>query len=351
MGKWKSRVSFIVFLDINCKRFLKIFAINYLIFKRRTNMPRKFIISLTALVFFFAIIVTALPMNVGAKDYLRVYLDGKEVISEDAPAQIINDRTMLPVRAISEALGLEVQWDPVNRTVTLLSPQVVVPNNEPLIPDESYYDIPIFGESVATSAQLRAVLKKNNPSAPDLVDLYLQIGKEYGIRGDLAFCQAAKETGWWRFGNLVTLDQNNYCGLGATGQAATGEENLNGANPDRIWYVEGRHGAFFKTPADGVEAQIQHLYAYATKNPLPRGKEIVDPRFTLVTKGIAPRWIDLNGRWAVPGTTYGQSIIDDYYGQAVPLTKAKPLSEVERLKNENAQLKVEVERLKRELAS
>jgi hypothetical protein len=25
--------------------------------------------------------------------------------------------------------------------------------------------------------------------------------------------------------------------------------------------------------------------------------------------GAAPRWIDLNGRWAVPGTTYGQRII------------------------------------------
>lgn len=314
-------------------------------------MKRKIIISMIVIVSFFATALVVSPVNVVAKDYIRVYVNGKEVISNDAPAQIINDRTMLPVRAISEALGMEVKWDPVNRTVNLISPKVITDNTTVPKVEDFPYNYPILGESVATSEQLRAILKKNNPSAPDLVDLYLQIGKEYGVRGDLAFCQAAKETGWWRFGNLVKLEQNNYCGLGATGRVATGEEDLYGANPSRVWYIEGEHGAYFRTPADGVEAQIQHLYAYATKNPLPKGKEIVDPRFTLVTRGIAPNWIDLNGRWAVPGTNYGQSIIVDYYGQAVPLPAIKtPTNEVERLKQENAQLKWEIEQLKRELA-
>ena len=345
-------------------------------------MKARIVTSIVVLIGFLAGIMITPTLNVAASDYIRVYVNGKIVNSEDAPAQIINDRTMLPVRAISEALGMEVLWDEVNRTVKLNSPVVATP--EPTTPDtypapiynsapvpapyptNINYDIPILGESVATSEQLRTILKKNNPNAPDLVDLYLKIGKEYGIRGDLAFCQAAKETGWWRFGNLVTLDQNNYCGLGATGSAATGEENLNGANPDRIWYIAGRHGAFFKTPADGVEAQIQHLYAYATKNPLPAGKELVDPRFTLVTKGIAPRWIDLNGRWAVPGTTYGHSIIYDYLGQAIALTSTssapatnanngeKTKSEYETLINElrkeNAKLNAEIDQLKKELA-
>lgn len=310
---------------------------------------------LTALVVLVGLITCTFispPLNVSANEYIRVYVDGKEVISKDAPAQIINDRTMLPVRAISEALGMEVIWDEVNRTVNLKSPRVEpIPTPTPTPkPDNTNYNIPIMGESVATSEQLRAVLKKNNPNAPDLVDLYLSIGKEYGVRGDLAFCQAAKETGWWRYGGLVKPEQNNYCGLGATGRPATGEENLNGANPNRVWFIEGEHGAYFRTPADGVEAQIQHLYAYATKQPLPRGKEIVDPRFTLVTRGIAPNWIDLNGRWAVPGTNYGQSIISDYFGQAVPLSTTKPpTSELERLKQENALLKHENEQLRKEL--
>jgi len=103
--------------------------------------------------------------------------------------------------------------------------------------------------------------------------------------------------------------------LGATGRAATGEESLNGADPGKIRFVEGGHGAYFATPADGVEAQIQHLYAYASKNPLPYGKVIIDPRYTLVARGAATYWSDLNGRWAIPGVGYGESIINDYYRQ------------------------------------
>ena len=39
----------------------------------------------------------------------------------DAPAEIINDRTYLPLRAIGEALGCDVDWDGTNRTVIIES--------------------------------------------------------------------------------------------------------------------------------------------------------------------------------------------------------------------------------------
>lgn len=58
-----------------------------------------------------------------------------------------------------------------------------------------------------------------------------------------------------------------------------------------------------------MTAHIQHLFAYASKDALPAGAVLVDPRFHLVTRGIAPSWEDLNGRWAVPGTDYGQHIL------------------------------------------
>lgn len=41
----------------------------------------------------------------------------------------------------------------------------------------------------------------------------------------------------------------------------------------------------------------------------PLDNTCVDPRFNLVARGIAPNLEDLNGRWAVPGTTYGQDIL------------------------------------------
>ncbi|MGE5454824.1 MAG: stalk domain-containing protein [Methylocystaceae bacterium] len=186
------------------------------------------------------------------------------------------------------------------------------------------YNLSIMGNSVASAEQLqrwaaanatRIQSAKNLPPkpVPDLADIYLRIGAEYGVRGDLAFCQAAKETGYWQFSGQVRPEQNNYCGLFAIGSALTGLESLNGADPTQVSIKAGTHGAWFVTPQAGVEAQIQHLYAYATKNSLPTGKVIIDPRYKLVSKGIAPTWTALNARWAVPGTTYGQSIIQDYW--------------------------------------
>ena len=48
---------------------------------------------------------------------LTVLMDGEELHC-DVPPMIINDRTMVPMRAIFEALGAEVSWDDSTKTVT-----------------------------------------------------------------------------------------------------------------------------------------------------------------------------------------------------------------------------------------
>lgn len=297
---------------------------------------------------------------------VAIFIEGRQIQAQSEPQPfILNDRTMVPLRIIAEGLGMQVDWDNENRRVIINTPPVVdeapvvdepVKDNNPVadkpiedtpVVDKDIvskdphanidYELSIMGEAKMGREQLLAVMQKNNPAAPqELVDLYLQIGREYGVRGDVAFCQAAKETGWWKFGGLVEPYQHNYCGLGATGSAATGEEDLLGANPARVRYEEGVHGAIFDTPATGVEAHIQHLYAYACKKALPVGKDLVDPRFIKPTRGIAPRWIDLGGRWACPGfdrvkyendfqkafdncDTYGHSILSDYYQKVLEI--------------------------------
>lgn len=161
---------------------------------------------------------------------------------------------------------------------------------------------PITGQPEAAAETLAALLlsKNANPaitcSALELARLFIEEGATENIRGDIAFCQSIHETGWFRFGNQVTPEQNNYAGIGAT----------NG----------GADGACFDSPRTGVRAQIQHLKAYATKEPLKNS--CVDPRFSLVSRGCAPNWEDLNGRWAVPGPTYGQSIVKLF--QSIPST-------------------------------
>ena len=67
----------------------------------------------------------------------------------------------------------------------------------------------------------------------------------------------------------------------------------------------------FPTVLLGVRAHIQHLLAYAsTRRPV---QPVVDPRYTLVRNvygtSTLGHWEDLNGRWAVPGDSYGQSIL------------------------------------------
>ena len=48
----------------------------------------------------------------------NLYKNG-EAVTLDVPAQIINSRTMVPARAIAEAYGVDVQWDAATRTVVL----------------------------------------------------------------------------------------------------------------------------------------------------------------------------------------------------------------------------------------
>ncbi len=44
----------------------------------------------------------------------------KESILLDAPPFILDDRTLVPARAVSEALDAEVKWDGTTRTVTVI---------------------------------------------------------------------------------------------------------------------------------------------------------------------------------------------------------------------------------------
>lgn len=58
------------------------------------------------------------PEAKGDKKTITILVNGKEV-KTDSPAFIKDGRTMVPVRFISEALGLKVDWDQATRTVTV----------------------------------------------------------------------------------------------------------------------------------------------------------------------------------------------------------------------------------------
>lgn len=65
---------------------------------------------------------TSVVVKIGSKMMDIDSIDGDNdarIVELDVPAQIINDRTMLPLRAISEAFHADVQWDAATRTVSI----------------------------------------------------------------------------------------------------------------------------------------------------------------------------------------------------------------------------------------
>jgi len=167
------------------------------------------------------------------------------------------------------------------------------------VPHPMEPEVSILGAAEATEEQLVAYIRERNPhprincSIEEMVATYFREGAAEGVRGDIALCQALKETGFFRYGGTVKPRQNNFCGLGTT-SATVG-------------------GASFTTVERGVRAHIQHLMAYATTER-PR-QQILDPRYDMVRKvhrdyaGMISSWTGLNGTWAVPGKGYGQSIL------------------------------------------
>ena len=52
---------------------------------------------------------------------IRIYVNGSEVFPDAAPV-IKNDRILIPIRAVAEALGYSVSWDAPNKCVTMSKP-------------------------------------------------------------------------------------------------------------------------------------------------------------------------------------------------------------------------------------
>lgn len=104
---------------------------------------------------------------------IKLVLDGREITPTDAAGKstepfILNDSTYLPVRAIAEALGLDVKWDNETSTVSIVSDGIRA--------DEVIKDVHAIGFVDADGAKLRAiaveydaVLKAESISVDDFV--------------------------------------------------------------------------------------------------------------------------------------------------------------------------------------
>ena len=130
----------------------------------------------------------------------------------------------------------------------------------------------------------------------EFCQIYYEEATAEGVKAEVAFTQAMKETAWLKFGGIVKIEQFNFAGIGAEdgnekGQAAT-----------------------FADVRTGIRAHIQHLKAYGSTEKLKN--ECVDPRFKYVTRNSAPyvEWLGIkenpNGIGWATDKDYGYKIVD-----------------------------------------
>lgn len=156
----------------------------------------------------------------------------------------------------------------------------------------------IMGRARAQREQLATFTLRHNPAAPDLVDLYLRMGEQLGVRGDVAYAQALLETHFFRSYGVLERGRHNFAGLGVR--------------------KLGDAGLSFQSPQEGVLAHVQALYVQAAGKPLPPGMPNLIPSLLEETRGPIMLVTDL----ARPGS------LDDYgYGQAVARILAEVLLE------------------------
>jgi hypothetical protein len=173
--------------------------------------------------------------------------------------------------------------DPLPETIVDLPPEVRPRKEGPPPERPEFPPIPerILGTGRIPFYGLALFLLSVNPDADpgfiqDLALFYTEEAAQEGVNHDIAFAQMCLETGFLRYGGLVTPDMNNFCGLGSIGPGQRGEQ--------------------FLSPRIGARAHIQHLKAYATDAPLRQ--DLVDPRYFYVRYGSAPTLDGLAGSWA-----------------------------------------------------
>jgi hypothetical protein len=193
----------------------------------------------------------------------------------------VNQNGIVFIKAVElQPFNVSVNWNSATRTVILATVN---------FPRETVSE-KIMSRGTATEHQLKNLLQVSNSSAlsifPDLPKLYIEESALEGVNHNIAFSQMCLETGYLNFGGDVEPSQNNFCGLGTTGG--------------------GVKGASFPDARTGVKAHVQHLKAYASEDPVV--PPVVDPRFNLIQRGIAPTVADLSGRWATE-QSYGSKIL------------------------------------------
>ena len=152
----------------------------------------------------------------------------------------------------------------------------------------------ILGPATATLEQCQewAKSKKATQTFINNLPIYFKKCANVGINPVVAIVQYAKETGYGKFGGVLTEDFKNPCGLKipAGGDCKDPEVHKR-----------------FATWEDGIKAHIDHLALYAGAEGYPKS-DTLDPRHFSYLKGKCKTVEALSGNWS-PSSTYGNDLV------------------------------------------
>ncbi len=179
---------------------------------------------------------------------------------------------------------------------------------------QSVDDVKIVSHSTITidEAKKWAIKRNATPTFVSLADLFWKYAPSHGdVNPAVAYVQAALETGYGRYGNVLDETYHNTCGLKRTDAGTSTDDSDKEAHKR------------FDNWDHGVQAHLDHLALYAGAVGYPKtnieqnylGDKIdkdstYDPRHFSYLAGRAHTVKELSNNWA--GEGYGDKLIDLY---------------------------------------
>lgn len=184
------------------------------------------------------------------------YIDYNDVLDSYASALIMSDKFDLGKYLVSEEAKTANMPSTIN-LVKLNSGNVVfdtkiITSNPDFPPPTTKTPIKGFAEVPVEQAQAWARGIDAHERFINIAPLYWQYGKKAGIRPEVLYAQAALETNFGKYGNLVPPEYNNWAGIkiaDSNGDATEDHEKFN-------------------TPEEGVRAHFNHMAAYVGLLPI-----------------------------------------------------------------------------------
>ncbi|PKM52203.1 MAG: hypothetical protein CVV02_02225 [Firmicutes bacterium HGW-Firmicutes-7] len=200
------------------------------------------------IIVFVLLFLFCMGFAVNAQDSINVVIDGETVIFTDAvPFIDENNRTLVPLRAIGEAMGLAVEWDPIE-SAAIFSKEYTW-ENSPLYQDDNYdgiYDTYVGYEKVrfiiGSNTAIYDVgwydkessVKENNPVSGGYAEIKMDtaaINKDSRVYAPVRYLANIFrfDVAWDNITKLVALNQlTTTYQLGIRTELVAGWENYQG---------------------------------------------------------------------------------------------------------------------------